>query len=63
MDGSVARSVLYLPAEVHQGMWQHLFGDGPWDEAAGFLFVKHREEGEENIFEYIEWYAVPASRR
>ena len=59
MGGSLARTVLHLPGEVHQRIWQHLFGDGSWDEAAGFLFVKHRDEGGEQIFEYIEWYAVP----
>ena len=59
MAGSVAPTVLHLPGDVHQGIWQHLFGDGSWDEAAGFLFVKHRDEGEEQVFEYIEWYAVP----
>ena len=59
MGDSVARTLLHLPGEVHQRIWQHLFGDGSRDEAAGFVFVKHRDEGEKQIFEYIEWYAVP----
>ena len=60
MDDSISRNVLHLPGDVYRKIWQHLFGDGSCDEAAGFLFVRHRAEGEEQIFEHIEWYPVPA---
>ena len=59
MGNSVTQVVLHLPGDVYRRIWQHLFGDGSCDEAAGFLFVKHRAEGEEHIFEHIEWYPVP----
>ena len=59
MGNSVQGNILHLPDAVYQQIWQHLFGDGSCDEAAGFLFVRHRAEGEDQIFEHIEWYPVP----
>lgn len=59
MVNKVQRIVLQLPGDEWRRIWQHLFGDGSCDEAAGFLFARHRTEGEEQIFETIEWYPVP----
>lgn len=59
MVNNAQRIVLQLPSDDWRRIRQHLFGDGSCDEAAGFLFVRHRTEDAEQIFETIEWYPVP----
>ena len=59
MGSDAARTVLHLSANDYHRVWQHLFGDGSDDEAAGFLFVRQRSQEEERIFEHLEWYPVP----
>lgn len=60
MVNNVQRVVLQLPGDDWHQIWQHLFGDGSSDEAAGFLFATHRTEDEVQVFEKVEWYPVPA---
>ena len=50
---------LYLPQDLAAAVWAHLLEDEPEAESAGFLFAKHRREGETHAFETMEWYPVP----
>ena len=45
MGNDAGRVVLHLTDDDYHRVWQHLFGDDSCDEAAGFLFVRHRSEG------------------
>ena len=50
---------LYLPKDLARAVWAHLLEDEPEAESVGFLFTKHRREGEAHVFETLEWYPVP----
>jgi hypothetical protein len=58
MGSDAVRVVLHLTDDDYQRVRQHLFGDDSCDEAAGFLFVGHRSEGQEHSFEQLDWYPV-----
>lgn len=59
MGNNLARVILRIPTNDYQRIWRHLVGDGLPAESAGFLFVKHRLQGDEEWFEHLEWYPVP----
>ena len=55
----MAEAYLYLPRGLATAVWAHLLEDESEAESAGFLFAKHRREGEAHGFEALEWYQVP----
>ena len=55
----MAEAYLYLPKDLSTAVWAHLLEDEAGAESAGFLFAKHRREGEAHGFEALEWYPVP----
>ena len=55
----MAETYLYLPNNLAAAVWAHLLEDESGAESAGFLFAKHRREGEVHGFEALEWYPVP----
>ena len=55
----MAEAYLYLPKDLAKAVWAHLLEDELEAESAGFLFARHRREGEAHGFEAMEWYPVP----
>lgn len=53
--------LLRLPPDVYEEIRAHLLPSDPAPEAAGFIFVvPEPQEGGTQVFEYVEWYPVPA---
>lgn len=48
-------AILKMPDVVRGDIWSHLNLEHSLTEEAGFMLVTHRKNGQQLIFEYIEW--------
>jgi len=55
----VGRVLLRIPENVYREIQSHLLPEDPRSEEAGFIFAKRMSLGEDEVFEYVEWYPVP----
>ena len=56
----MGRVLLHLPYSVYEEVWTHFLAEGAERESAGFIFaVPRSQDGDTQVFEYVEWYPVP----
>jgi len=54
-----ARVLLNIPKAVHQAVWRHLLPRRFVFEEAAFIYAQRRTEDDSEIFQYLDWSAVP----
>ncbi len=55
----MGRVLLRMPEDIYSKVQAHLLPYDSHSEEAGFLFVKHLPQDDDQVFEFLEWYPVP----
>jgi hypothetical protein len=53
------RTVLELPGDVHEALWEHLLAEEADAEEAAFVFAPYEVDSGTGIFRCVEWFPVP----
>jgi len=53
------RTVLELPGNVHEALWEHLLAEAADAEEAAFVFAPYEVDNGTGIFRYAEWFPIP----
>lgn len=54
----MARILLDLPEDVHDAILSHLLPEEPATEEAAFVFAREHTEGNDRVFQFVEWFPV-----
>ncbi len=56
----MGRVLLRIPKNVYREIRSHLLRVGSAPEEAGFIFAHHKSVDHDDVFDFQEWYPVPA---
>jgi hypothetical protein len=55
----MSRVLLRIPGNLHRAVRAHLLPEGGTSEEAGFIFARRSTADDDEVFECIEWLAIP----
>ena len=55
----MSRVYIRIPEDVYHQVQSHLIPKGSHSEEAGFIFTKRSSRGDDEVFEFLEWYPIP----
>ncbi len=55
----MSRVLLRIPANAHNDLRSHLLTSDSESEQAGFIFARRAPVGEDEVFDFLEWFPVP----